>query len=192
MWHALSSTFSCKSILSGLWQTDVLLDAVRPMAEAHVSLSCDRHHSTTQYLLTCHVLAPPAQIRVFCRVRPHPSSAVRCLPGNTSLALNVDGKEHTFGFDRVFSPSDSQANIFSEVAELVQSALDGYHVCLFSYGQTGAGKTFTMQGTPDEQGRGIIPRAVEQLLEAVERLGDQEWAYTLEASFIEVYNNQLR
>jgi hypothetical protein len=106
--------------------------------------------------------------------------------------LNVDGKDHTFGFDRVFSPGDSQADVFAEVAELVQSALDGYHVCLFSYGQTGAGKTFTMQGTPDEQGRGVIPRAVEQILQAVGRLADQEWQYTLEASFIEVYNNQLR
>jgi hypothetical protein len=45
----------------------------------------------------------------------------------------------------VFGPSTAQAAIFSEVSELVQSALDGYAVCLFSYGQTGAGKTYTMQ-----------------------------------------------
>jgi hypothetical protein len=133
------------------------------------------------------------QIRVFCRVRPHPTPAVRLLPGGTSLALALDGREHMFSFDRVFGPSATQAHIFSEVAELVQSALDGYHVCLFSYGQTGAGKTYTMQGsaTPPEQ-RGIIPRAVAQILQAVEQLEEQDWSYTLEASFIEVYNNNLR
>ena len=131
-------------------------------------------------------------IRVFCRVRPHPKSAVRCLPGGSALALAVDGKEHSFSFDKVFGPAAGQAQIFGEVAELVQSALDGYHVCLFSYGQTGAGKTYTMQGAPDAAGAGIIPRAVELILGRVEALQQQEWEYKLEASFIEVYNNTLR
>ena len=53
--------------------------------------------------------------------------------------------------------------MFSGVSELVQSALDGYHVCLFSYGQTGAGKTYTMQGSDGPAGRGIIPRAVDKV-----------------------------
>jgi hypothetical protein len=53
--------------------------------------------------------------------------------------------------------------VFSGVSELVQSALDGYHVCLFSYGQTGAGKTYTMQGSEQSSDRGIIPRAVEKV-----------------------------
>jgi hypothetical protein len=56
-----------------------------------------------------------------------------------------------------------RAQVFSAVSELVQSALDGYHVCLFSYGQTGAGKTHTMQGSDTPAGRGIIPRAVEKV-----------------------------
>ena len=56
-----------------------------------------------------------------------------------------------------------QEEVFGTVSELVQSALDGYHVCLFSYGQTGAGKTHTMQGNGDGTGRGIIPRAVEKV-----------------------------
>jgi hypothetical protein len=53
--------------------------------------------------------------------------------------------------------------VFDEVSEMVQSALDGYHVCLFSYGQTGAGKTYTMSGgnTPEQQG--LMPRAVNQV-----------------------------
>lgn len=106
------------------------------------------------------------QIRVFCRVRPHPHSAVRCLPGGTSLALAVDGREHTFSFDRVFGPGTGQQQVFAEVSELVQSALDGYHVCLFSYGQTGAGKTYTMQvcgggraRSPTTQCRAVLMRA---------------------------------
>ena len=101
-------------------------------------------------------------VRVFCRVRPHPESAVRCLPGATALTLASDGREHAFSFDRVFGPTSTQQEVFGSVSELVQSALDGYHVCLFSYGQTGAGKTYTMQGAPTPQHRGIIPRSVEK------------------------------
>ncbi|KAI8468897.1 MAG: kinesin-domain-containing protein [Monoraphidium minutum] len=131
-------------------------------------------------------------IRVFCRVRPHPHSAVRCMQGGSALALASGGVEHPFSFDKVFGPQSTQAQIFGEVSELVQSALDGYHVCLFSYGQTGAGKTYTMQGAPSKDGAGIIPRAVELILGRVDALAAQEWEYSLEASFIEVYNNTLR
>ncbi len=53
-----------------------------------------------------------------------------------------------------------QAAVFEEVSDLVQSALDGYKVCLFSYGQTGAGKTHTMQGSRSFEGQGIIPRSI--------------------------------
>jgi hypothetical protein len=53
--------------------------------------------------------------------------------------------------------------VFEEVSDLVQSALDGYKVCLFSYGQTGAGKTHTMTGSRSYEGRGIIPRAISKV-----------------------------
>ena len=85
-----------------------------------------------------------------------------------------------------------QDNVFDEVSEFVQSALDGFHVCLFSYGQTGSGKTHTMQGSGNGQMRGIIPRAVEQILEQVTILGQQKWKYTMSASFLEIYNEDLR
>eukprot|EP00798_Chlamydomonas_sp_ICE-L_P013863 gene13863-19786_t len=111
---------------------------------------------------------------------------------SVGVALSVDGKEHAFSYDRVFSGNSSQDEVFSSVSELVQSALDGYHVCLFSYGQTGAGKTHTMSGSGDQEGRGVIPRAVEKILETASKLEEQEWEYTMEASFLEIYNNMLR
>lgn len=54
--------------------------------------------------------------------------------------------------------------MFEEVSQLVQSALDGYNVCLFSYGQTGSGKTHTMAGGRGKD-QGIIPRSVAKILE---------------------------
>jgi kinesin family protein C1 len=66
-----------------------------------------------------------------------------------------------------------QADVFAEVSQLVQSALDGYKVCLFSYGQTGAGKTHTMLGCGTGEQRGVIPRAVEKVLEQADVLREK-------------------
>jgi kinesin family protein C1 len=82
--------------------------------------------------------------------------------------------------------------VFEEVSEFVQSALDGYHVCLFSYGQTGSGKTHTMQGSGNGAMRGIIPRAVEQILSQASTMQSQRWTFTIKASFLEIYNEELR
>lgn len=131
-------------------------------------------------------------IRVFARVRPSPKSIVTCLPDGSSIRVAAEGKEHVFSYDRVFRPKDTQSRIFEEVSDLVQSALDGYKVCLFSYGQTGAGKTHTMQGGRSYESQGIIPRSISKILETVARLREQGWEYVLEASFIEVYNETLR
>ncbi len=71
------------------------------------------------------------QIRVFCRVRPGPASAVVCLPDGLSVRLEgqTEGiKDSSFAFDKVFGGHSSQADVFAEVSDMVQSALDGYKV----------------------------------------------------------------
>lgn len=69
------------------------------------------------------------------------------------------------------------------------SVLDGYNVCIFAYGQTGTGKTFTMEGT--EGNRGVNYRTLEELFKiAKER--SENFAYHLSVSVLEVYNEQIR
>ena len=141
-------------------------------------------------------------VRVFCRVRPTTSetACVDVAADGASVALTKSqggDKESSvagFEFDRVFGPSSTQTEVFEEVSQLVQSALDGYKVCLFSYGQTGSGKTHTMLG---EQGahsenRGVIPRAVAKIVEASEANAKKGWTYELHASYVEIYNEQVR
>ncbi|RLM01923.1 hypothetical protein CFD26_108165 [Aspergillus turcosus] len=144
-------------------------------------------------------------IRVFCRVRPSLESEVAeaaqieypdqseeckeiCLlgPEERSALGTVTRKNNNFSFDRVFGPSTQNAEVFEEISQLVQSALDGYNVCIFCYGQTGSGKTYTMSSLD-----GMIPRAVHQIYQTAQGLEEKGWRYTMEGNFVEVYNENL-
>jgi len=140
-------------------------------------------------------------IRVCVRTRPFlpndgaaRSTSMDILPDGESLSIQGKhvGEVHGFKFDKVFAPSTGQDMVFDEVSEFVQSALDGYNVCLFSYGQTGSGKTHTMQGSGNGAMRGIIPRAVEQILSQAAMMQSQRWTFTMRASFLEIYNEDLK
>merc|ERR550537_1315334 len=135
-------------------------------------------------------------IRVFCRVRPsvqHGDSVIQVNEAAQSIRLN-HGTEapYDFSFDMLFGTGSAQADIFDEVSGLVQSALDGYKVCIFAYGQTGSGKTYTMQGGREPSTWGLIPRALSQIFETAQEMRDRQWTWTLEASFLEVYNENIR
>ena len=67
--------------------------------------------------------------------------------------------------------------MFEEISGLVQSALDGYRVCIFAYGQTGSGKTHTMLGS--HEAHGVIPRAMDQVFRSAAELGDQGWTFEM-------------
>jgi len=148
-------------------------------------------------------------IRVVTRIRPPHSappagpSELRVSVDGSSLTLDVAGDQlrrttdkpdsHAFAFNRVFAPDASQHDVFDEVASFVQSALDGFSVCLFSYGQTGSGKSFTMMGDQTSPlNRGIVPRAVDQILCAIAELRQSGWEYAVQVSYLEIYNEVIR
>ncbi|CAK8572440.1 unnamed protein product [Lathyrus sativus] len=138
-------------------------------------------------------------IRVFCRCRP--LSASETGNGYTSVVnfestldnelqvINSDSSKKSFKFDHVFKPEDNQEAVFSQTKPIAISVLDGFNVCIFAYGQTGTGKTFTMEGTPEE--RGVNYRTLEELFKIYEeRKGVMK--YQLHVSMLEVYNEKLK
>ncbi|KAH6641375.1 P-loop containing nucleoside triphosphate hydrolase protein [Chaetomium tenue] len=143
-------------------------------------------------------------IRVMCRVRPVLDSAegevarIAFPDVKTSSQIDVTGPEEKsslgaisrkvlpFEFDRVFDPPVQNEEVFGEISQLVQSALDGYNVCIFCYGQTGSGKTYTMSSAD-----GMIPRATHMIYDTITKLQEKSWTYTMEGSFVEVYNEEL-
>lgn len=178
-------------------------NALKTAAEANEKLIKEE---TLRRKLHNQVQELKGNIRVFCRVRPSlesdpvdttakivfpdvesDSKEVEVLGQEEKSSLgNVTTKKHAFAFDRVFGPSSQNEDVFGEISQLVQSALDGYNVCIFCYGQTGSGKTFTMS-TAD----GMIPRAVNQIYSTAKSLEEKGWKYSMEGSFIEVYNENL-
>ncbi|KAK8472479.1 hypothetical protein PHAVU_002G218100 [Phaseolus vulgaris] len=151
------------------------------------------------------ILELKGNIRVFCRVRPllpdenTGTDTVVSFPTSTeALGRDIElsqsaGQKYNFTFDKVFDQEASQRDVFVEISQLVQSALDGYKVCIFAYGQTGSGKTYTMMGRPDAPDlKGLIPRSLEQIFQTSQSLKDQGWKYTMQASILEIYNETIR
>jgi kinesin family protein C1 len=173
-------------------------EAIEAAERAHEKL---RQEETLRRKLFNQVQELKGNIRVMCRVRP--AHATETEPASISFPDNdTDSKEvavvgpskqsatgkditaaYSYSFDRVFGPAAQNGEVFEEISQLVQSALDGYNVCIFCYGQTGSGKTHTMSSLD-----GMIPRATAQIYSEAQRLEEKGWQYTMQGSFIEVYN----
>lgn len=176
------------------------------LAETDATKDKLRKEETLRRKLHNQVQELKGNIRVFCRVRPslnnesetdiaqiqYPDQSEDCKeinivgPEERTALGTVNRKNSNFSFDRVFGPSTQNAEVFDEISQLVQSALDGYNVCIFCYGQTGSGKTYTMSSLD-----GMIPRAVHQIYETATGLEEKGWRYTMEGNFVEVYNENL-
>ncbi|VAI12698.1 unnamed protein product [Triticum turgidum subsp. durum] len=137
-------------------------------------------------------------IRVFCRCRPLNTEETA---EGASMAIDFDSakdgelivrghvsSKKVFKFDSVFNPEEDQEKVFEKTAPFATSVLDGFNVCIFAYGQTGTGKTFTMEGT--EGARGVNYRILDELFRVVKDRHDL-FQYEITVSALEVYNEQI-
>lgn len=139
-------------------------------------------------------------IRVFCRFRPMVQREREV--GDAVVVRKADaftvemgrsgpsGEPKSFHFDSVFEASSSQEEVFADCRELVQSAVDGYNVTIFAYGQTGAGKTHTMYGTPTDPG--LAPRSIHALFDVIRREQQRGGkTFSVRTYMIEVYKQDI-
>ncbi|XP_024062724.2 kinesin-like protein KIF3C [Terrapene carolina triunguis] len=98
----------------------------------------------------------------------------------------------TFTFDAVYDASSKQADLYDEtVRPLIDSVLQGFNGTIFAYGQTGTGKTYTMQGAwTDSEKRGIVPNSFEHIFTHISRSQNQQ--YLVRASYLEIYQEEIR
>ncbi|XP_023514385.1 kinesin-like protein KIN-14Q isoform X1 [Cucurbita pepo subsp. pepo] len=138
-------------------------------------------------------------IRVFCRCRPLNTEEIG---SGASMVVDFESAKdgelivksngaprRIFKFDSVFGPQANQGDVFEDTAPFAASVLDGYNVCIFAYGQTGTGKTFTMEGT--EGARGVNYRILEELFRLTKER-QKLHRYKVSVSVLEVYNEQIR
>ncbi|XP_056661173.1 kinesin-like protein KIF9 isoform X3 [Monodelphis domestica] len=104
--------------------------------------------------------------------------------------VNNQQTDWSFKLDGVLHDA-SQDNVYDTVAkEVVAQALDGYNGTIMCYGQTGAGKTYTMTGTTENyKHRGILPRALQQVFRMIEERPTH--SITVRVSYMEIYNETL-
>ena len=102
---------------------------------------------------------------------------------------------HRFTFDEVFDKDTSQEEIFNISAKpAVSSVLEGYNSTIFAYGQTGTGKTFTMEGftyNNMDNTRGIIPRTIENIFSYIESNSNKNTKFIIRAAYLQIYNEMI-
>lgn len=152
-----------------------------------------RNHDDKRRQALNNILDIKGSIRVFCRIRPFLCTSRRIVHQPISVESNKivirsGGSKKEFEFDKVFTQEESQENIFLEVEPILRSALDGRNVCILAYGQTGTGKTFTMDGANDSPG--IVPRALKTLFQKASL--DSTSTVVFSISMLEVYLGSVR
>ncbi|XP_078791284.1 kinesin-like protein KIF1A isoform X13 [Oryzias latipes] len=152
-----------------------------------------------------------ASVKVAVRVRPFNSREIgkesKCIiqmSGNTTTILNPKQPKENKSFNFDFSywshttPEDlnyaSQMQVYKDIGEeMLLHAFEGYNVCIFAYGQTGAGKSYTMMGRQEKDQEGIIPLMCEDLFTKInDSNNDNNMSYSVEVSYMEIYCERVR
>ena len=102
---------------------------------------------------------------------------------------------HRFTFDSIFDMDSLQEDVYNITAkQAVQSVLEGYNSTIFCYGQTGTGKTYTMEGFTYESNnpnRGIIQRTIQDIFNYIETTSNENTKFIIRASFLQIYNENI-
>lgn len=140
-------------------------------------------------------------IKVVARFRPQNKvenasggQPVVSFEGDDTCSITSTEAAGSFTFDRVFPMGTAQQDIFDySIKSTVDDILNGYNGTVFAYGQTGAGKSYTMMGTSieDEMGKGVTPRIVEQIFSSI-MSSPANIEYTVRVSYMEIYMERIR
>ena len=159
-------------------------------------------------------------VRVYLRIKPstlHESKNILSIVNQTNNNNNEPNlvtlryltkasnkpieKDNIFTFDKVYSQINNQKDIFENFKPMIISALDGENICLFAYGATGSGKTYTMKGNTNclskEQNNminlesGLLPRSAVYLMEELERRKKLDNIFNMYISALEIYNENV-
>ena len=97
----------------------------------------------------------------------------------------------SFTFDHTYDWNATQEKIFDQTARpILESVMEGYNGTIFAYGQTGTGKTYTMEGNDNERDKGIIPRSIDWIFSNIKNYANQQ--FLVRVSFVEIYNEECR
>nr|TKS10891.1 kinesin-1-like protein PSS1 [Populus alba] len=113
-----------------------------------------------------------------------------------SFIFKDEKDECTYSFDKVFYEESMQADVFEFLAlPIVKDAVKGVNGTIITYGQTGAGKTYSVEGPSilecDVQKKGLLPRVVDGLFECI-KSADESTKYTIKLSMVEIYMEKVR
>uniref|UniRef100_A0A8C2G132 Kinesin motor domain-containing protein n=1 Tax=Cyprinus carpio TaxID=7962 RepID=A0A8C2G132_CYPCA len=152
-----------------------------------------------------------SSVKVAVRVRPFNSREInrgaKCViqmqDKSTCIINSKQPKEapKNFTFDYSYwshsSEEDpsfaSQRKVYQDIGEeMLLHAFEGYNVCIFAYGQTGAGKSYTMMGKQDPGQQGIIPQMCEDLFRQTAENTDPDLSFSVEVSYMEIYCERVR
>ncbi|KAF0296233.1 Kinesin-like protein unc-104 [Amphibalanus amphitrite] len=151
-----------------------------------------------------------SSVKVAVRVRPFNGREIsrECdcvieMDGNTTTITNpkqINDNIKSFNFDYSYWSIEpaapqfaSQERVYQDIGvEMLDHAFEGYNVCIFAYGQTGAGKSYTMMGKPDGDQEGIIPRICRNLFQRISNDAEPEAQYSVEVSYMEIYCERVR
>ncbi|XP_028050180.2 kinesin-like protein unc-104 isoform X5 [Monomorium pharaonis] len=154
-----------------------------------------------------------SSVKVAVRVRPFNyreiSRQAQCIiemSGSTTSIVNPKAtpgsKEAVKSFNYDYSyfsmdPNDenysTQLMVYKDIGEeMLEHAFEGYNVCIFAYGQTGAGKSYTMMGKQEEGQEGIIPQICKDLFRKISNTSNERLKYSVEVSYMEIYCERVR